>query len=80
MAVSKSLSDVLGEIVGVEGVFVAFQSLSTIKKGTSPLYFRLNECFLKFYDNALYKNLICPQGITYSPCPEGCGGLSSSKT
>jgi hypothetical protein len=41
--------------------------------GTSPLKFQSNKPFLKFH-NAFYKNLICPQGITYNPCPERCGG------
>ena len=27
------------------------------------------------YDYSFYINLICPQGITYNPCPEGCGGI-----
>ena len=36
------------EMVGVEEVIAAFQSLSTIKKGTSYSNFQLNEPFLKF--------------------------------
>ena len=32
-----------------------------------------------FYDKDFDKNLIYPQGLTYNPCPEGCGGVSSSK-
>jgi hypothetical protein len=26
-----------------------------------------------FYDKDFNKNLICPQNITYNPCPEDCG-------
>ena len=48
MAISKSLLDVFGEIVGMGGVLVAFQSLVTIKKGTSHFNFLSNESFLKF--------------------------------
>jgi hypothetical protein len=33
--------------------------------------------FGNFYDNAFYKNLISPQGITCNPYPEGFGGVSS---
>ena len=72
MAIWKFLLDVFREMVGVEGVLVAFQSLSTIKKGTSQFNFLSNKPFLKFYDNSFYKNLICPKDITYNPCPEGC--------
>ena len=32
MGISKFLLDVFGEMVGVGGVLVAFQSLSTVKK------------------------------------------------
>jgi hypothetical protein len=28
--------------------------------------------FGSFYNNALYRNLICSLGIIYNPCPEGC--------
>jgi hypothetical protein len=48
MAISKFWLDVFGEKVGVKGGLVALQSLSTIKKGTSPLNFQSNEPFLKF--------------------------------
>jgi hypothetical protein len=40
---------------------VAIQSLSTIKKGTSPFNFQLNGPFWSFYDNAFNKNFICPR-------------------
>ena len=40
MAISKIWLDMFEEMVGVEEVLVAFQSLSTIKKGTSPLNFQ----------------------------------------
>ena len=33
----------------------------------------------RLYDHPFYKYLICPQGITYNPCPEGFCGFSSSK-
>ena len=36
-----------------EGGLVALQSLSTIKKGTSPLNFQSNEPFLKFLQQRL---------------------------
>jgi hypothetical protein len=39
MAISKFWLDEFGEMVGVEGVLVAFQLLSTIKKGTSHFNF-----------------------------------------
>ena len=42
MAVSKFLLDVFGEKVSVRGGLVALKSLSTIKKGTSPLNFQSN--------------------------------------
>ena len=48
MAISKFWLDVFGDMVGVESVLVAFQLLSTIKKGTSHLNFQSNEPFLKF--------------------------------
>ena len=44
MAISKFGLDVLGGRMG-GGVLVALQSLSTIKKGTSPLNFKSNELF-----------------------------------
>ena len=64
MAISKFWLDVFEEMVGVEGVLIALQSLSTIKNGTSPLISNRMSLFWSFYDNAFYKNLICPQGIT----------------
>jgi hypothetical protein len=45
MAISKFLLDVFGEMVGMEGVVVAFQSLLT---NTSHSNFQSNEPFLKF--------------------------------
>ena len=48
MAVLKFWLDVFGETVGVEGVLAAFQSLLTIKKGTSYSNFQSNEPFSKF--------------------------------
>jgi hypothetical protein len=51
MAISKFSLDVFQEKGGVEGVLVGFQSLSTIKKGTSHSNFQLNEPFRSFYDN-----------------------------
>ena len=48
MAISKFWLDVFWEMVGEEGVLVAFQSLSTTEKGTSHSNFQLNECFSKF--------------------------------
>ena len=27
------------------------------------------------YDHPFYINLLCPQGITYNPCSEGCRGV-----
>ena len=48
MAISKFWLDVFGEMVGVEGVLAAFQSLSTIKKGTSHSNFQSNKPFSKF--------------------------------
>jgi len=45
-------------MVGMEGVLVAFQSLSAIEKGTSHSNFQLNEPFLKFLRQLLrYKVL-----------------------
>jgi hypothetical protein len=48
MTISKFILDVYGEMVGVEGVLVAFQSPSAIKKGTSPSNFQSNEPLSKF--------------------------------
>jgi hypothetical protein len=48
MAISKFSLDVFQEMVGVEGVLVAFQSLSTIKKGTHQANSQLNEPFSNF--------------------------------
>jgi hypothetical protein len=48
MAISKFWLDVFWEMVGVEGVLLAFQSLSTIKKRKSHSNFQLNEPFSKF--------------------------------
>jgi hypothetical protein len=39
---------VFGELVGLEGVLIAFQSLSTIEKGASHSNFQSNELFSKF--------------------------------
>ena len=75
MAISEFWLDVFGEMMGVIGALFALQSLSTIKKGTSPFNFQSNEPFWSFYDNAFNKNLICPQGITYNPCTEGSEGV-----
>jgi hypothetical protein len=48
MAILKFWLDVFGEMVGMEGVLAAFQSLWTIKKGTSYSNFQSNEPFSKF--------------------------------
>ena len=64
MAISEFWLDVFGEMMGVGGGLVALQSLSTIKEGTSPLICNRMSLFWSFYENAVYKNLICPQGIT----------------
>ena len=53
MAISKFWLDVFGEMVGVEGVLVTFQSRSTIKKGTSHSNFQSNEHFSKFLQQLL---------------------------
>jgi hypothetical protein len=53
MAISKFWLDVLGEMVGVEGVLVAFQSLLTPKRGTKTLDFQSNEPPLKFIQRPL---------------------------
>ena len=45
MAISKFLLDVFGEMVGMEGLLVALQSLSTIKTGTVFFNFQSNELF-----------------------------------
>ena len=46
--ISRFWLDVFGEMVGLGGRLVALQLLSTIKKGTSPFSFQLNEPFSKF--------------------------------
>ena len=54
-----------------------------LKKGTLELLINNPMSLLQsIYDPPFYKNLICPQSISYNPCPESCmgGGLSSSKT
>jgi hypothetical protein len=48
MAISTFWLDVFLEMVGMEGMLVAFQSLSTIKKGTNHFSFQSNDPFLKF--------------------------------
>ena len=53
MAISKFSFEVFGEKVGVRGGLVSLHSLSTIKKGTSPLNFQSNERFLKFLRHRL---------------------------
>ena len=73
MAISKFWLDVSGKMVGVRGVLIFLQSLSIIKKGTSPFNFQSNEPFWSFHNKAFNKHLICSQGITYNPCPEGWG-------
>ena len=75
MAISKFWLDVFGEMVGVEGVLTAFQLLSTIKRTITLSISNPMSPFWSFYDNAFYENLICPLGITYNPCPEGCEGV-----
>ena len=59
MAISKFWLDAFGEMVGVEGVLVAIQSLSTIKKGTSRSNFQLNEPFSKFLRQLLCYEVPC---------------------
>jgi hypothetical protein len=49
----KVLIGCVGEMVGVEGVLVAFQSLLTIKNGTSHSNFQSNEPFSKFLQQLL---------------------------
>ena len=38
-----------------------------------PISSRMSR-FCSFYDETFYKNLICPKGINYDPCPEGYWG------
>jgi hypothetical protein len=45
-------------MICVEGVLVAFQSLSTIKKGTSRSHFQSNEPFSKPYINSFDMNCL----------------------
>jgi hypothetical protein len=65
MAISKFLLDVFGEIVGVEGVLVAFQSLSTIKKGTRHSNFLSNEPFSMFLRQLLRYEVPWPKKKIY---------------
>jgi hypothetical protein len=52
MPISKFWLDVLGEMVGIEGMLVAFQSLLTIKKVlVIPIFNRMNP-FRSFYDSS----------------------------
>ena len=46
--ISKFWSDVFGKMMGVRGRLVALQTISTIKKGTSPFNFQSNGSFSKF--------------------------------
>jgi hypothetical protein len=73
MAISKLCLNVFGEMVGVRGGLLAIQSLSTIKKGTSRFNFPIQLFLFEVSTTTLSikKNLICPQSITYNPCPEG---------
>ena len=67
------LKILMREMVGVEGVLVAFQSLSTIKKGTSHFNFQSNEAFLKFLRECFLCKPYMPQGHNYNLQPLPCG-------
>ena len=62
MVISKFWLDVFREMVGVEGVLVAFQSLSTIKKGKSHSNFQLNEPFSKSLRQLFRYEVPCSKG------------------
>ena len=62
MAISKFGLDVFWEMVGVEGVLVTFQSLSTIENGTSHSNFQLNEPFSKFLQQFIWYKVPCSKG------------------
>ena len=53
-----------------------------LKKGTRTSDYQSNKPPPppEVYSHPFYMYLICPQEITYNPCPEGSAGLSSSKT
>jgi len=53
--------DVLREMVGVRGVLVVLQSISTIKEGNSPFNFQSNELFSKFLRQLLRYEVPLPK-------------------
>ena len=63
-----------GEKLSVRWGLVAFQSLSTIKKGTSPLNFQSNAPFFKFLRQRFLYNLYMPPGHNLQPLPRELGG------
>ena len=54
---------------------LALKSLLTLNRGTITSNFDSNEPHLKFINHPFHKILICPQGVTYNPCPRALGGL-----
>ena len=95
MAIWKFLLDVFREMVGVEGVLVAFQSLLTLKKGTRTVDFQSNEPPFEVYTttpsilSAPGKKIInctlcqhwsyMPSGHNLKLLLRGLWGVSSSK-
>ena len=71
MAISKFSLEVLWEMVLVGEELVAFQSLSTTEKCTSPFNLQSNEPFLKFLRQSFHKKRYTPQGHNLQPLPWG---------
>ena len=70
----------LGKWWAWKGCFLPSNHFRLLKRALAISISNQMSPFWSFYDNTFYKNIICPQGITYNPCPEGCGRVSSSKT
>ena len=68
--------------VFVGGGIAALPSLLLLKRAINRLITSSMRPFQSLYNNAFYKNHICPQGITLvmpllHPCSEGWGGGGS---
>ena len=67
MAISKFWLEVFGEIVGVGGVLVALQLLSTVEKGIDYWLLRQPIAILKLLSDAFRKNTRWEEGVSTLP-------------